>query len=101
MHCSSAPEVRGARTGLLWQVAGALCLAAAVLLSIFQLNWSDVASVARASTPDAPQRRLQVATEKAAPGFSLPDLAGRRKAIFSKPLPVAQVGKVDRLIAGE
>jgi hypothetical protein len=32
---------------------------------------------------------------------SLPDFAGRRKAIFSKPIPAAQVRKVDRLIAGE
>lgn len=32
---------------------------------------------------------------------SLPDLAGRRKAIFSRTIPAAQVGRVDRLIAGE
>lgn len=32
---------------------------------------------------------------------SLPDLAGRRKAIFSKPIPAAHVRRVDKLIAGE
>jgi hypothetical protein len=32
---------------------------------------------------------------------SLPDLDGRRKAIFSKPIPAAHAGRVDRLIAGE
>jgi hypothetical protein len=32
---------------------------------------------------------------------SLPDLAGRRKAIFTKSIPAAQAGRVDRLIAGE
>jgi hypothetical protein len=32
---------------------------------------------------------------------SLPDFAARRKMIFSKPIPAAHVGRVDRLIAGE
>lgn len=32
---------------------------------------------------------------------SLPDLAARRKAIFAKPIPVAQVRLADKLIAGE
>ena len=32
---------------------------------------------------------------------SLPDFAERRKAIFSKPVPAAQVRRVDKLIAGE
>jgi hypothetical protein len=32
---------------------------------------------------------------------SLPDLAGRRKAIFPKPIPAAQAGRVDKLVAGE
>jgi hypothetical protein len=32
---------------------------------------------------------------------SLPDFAGRRKAIFSKPIPAAHVRKVDRLMSGE
>jgi hypothetical protein len=32
---------------------------------------------------------------------SLPNFAGRRKVIFSKPIPAAQVQRVDKLIAGE
>lgn len=32
---------------------------------------------------------------------SLPDFAGRRKAIFNKPIPAAQTRRVDKLIAGE
>jgi len=33
--------------------------------------------------------------------ISLPDFAARRRAIFSKPIPAAQVRKVDKLIRGE
>jgi hypothetical protein len=32
---------------------------------------------------------------------SLPDFAARRRAIFSKVIPAAQVRRVDKLIAGE
>jgi len=32
---------------------------------------------------------------------SIPDFAARRKAIFSRPIPVSQVKLVDKLIAGE
>ena len=32
---------------------------------------------------------------------SLPDLVGRRNAIFSKPVRAGQVRRVDKLIAGE
>jgi hypothetical protein len=32
---------------------------------------------------------------------SLPNLAARRKAIFSKTIPAAHVARVDKLIAGE
>ena len=33
--------------------------------------------------------------------LSLPDFAARRKAIFDKSIPVRQVRRVDKLIAGE
>lgn len=33
--------------------------------------------------------------------ISLPDFAARRRAIFSRPIPAAQVRKVDKLIRGE
>ena len=48
-------------------------------------------------------RTYSVRPEAAVPAkiVSLPDLAARRKAIFSKTIPAAQVRKVDRLIAGE
>ncbi len=32
---------------------------------------------------------------------ALPDFAARRRAIFSRPIPAAQVRLVDKLIAGE
>jgi hypothetical protein len=37
----------------------------------------------------------------AAKMLSLPDFAGRRRAIFDKSIPARQVRRVDKLIAGE
>jgi hypothetical protein len=65
------------------------------------LDAADREGAVRIKRRDGRVYSLQPVLAASARIASLPDFAARRKAIFPKPIPVSQVRRVDKLIAGE
>lgn len=64
------------------------------------LDAADQNGVVRIKRRDGRTYSIRPEGKASAKITSLPDLAERREAIFSKPIPASQVRRVDKLIAG-